>query len=282
MEQARLAVGHRTEKPYRPEKMPNRVYSPEELCYLITLEAYMLDESFASHELADWLGEECGLEELGDRLHAALKRQCTVEEFAREILTYVGFYPEDRIDETCEVIRDNASLGVYEKGKSRADYYLMCGHVTMALSAYNELLESIPEKEVRVRASIWHNCGYAYARMFRFEEAAKAFFCAYKTRPEEATLRQFLTALRLSREERSYLEYVSERPELYEVSQKVERSMEQAAGAYEGTDEHRMILAMQVLREEGEAAGNPASYQERLDEILEEMKSSYRDTVIVQ
>ena len=120
MEQARLAVGHRTEKPYRPEKMPNRVYSPEELCYLITLEAYMLDESFASHELADWLGEECGLEELGDRLHAALKRQCTVEEFAREILTYVGFYPEDRIDETCEVIRDNASLGVYEKGKSRA------------------------------------------------------------------------------------------------------------------------------------------------------------------
>ncbi|MBQ8946675.1 MAG: hypothetical protein IJ058_07685 [Lachnospiraceae bacterium] len=283
MEQIRLATGHRTEKPYRPEKMAARVYSPEELCYLITLEAYMLDESFVSSDLADWLENECGLDELADRLRGVIRKRGAVEEFAREILEYIGFYPEDRINDTCEIIRDNSSLSIYEKNKSRADYYLMCGHVSMALSAYNELLESIPEKEVRVRASIWHNCGYAYARMFRFSEAAKAFYCAYKTQQDENSLKQFLTALRLSREDRSYLEYVSEHPEFYEMSQKVERSIGQAAGAYEGTDEHRMILAMQVLREDSTSDDVRSSpYYERLEEILDELKASYRDTVTVQ
>ena len=282
MDKIRLACGRRAENPYMFEKMMARVYSVEELCYCIMLDAYLLDESFASIELATWLGEECGLDELEKKLKTAIRNNCSVDRYAGMILDYVGFYDREAVEETCNVIRDNASLSFYEKNKARADYYLMSGRIMLALSAYNELLESIPEREKRVRASIWHNCGYAYARLFRYSEAAKAYYCAYKTLPEDESLRQFLTALRLSKSDTDYLDYVSGHPEFYEMSQKVEQGINKATGQFEGTDEYRMIAAMKVLREEGTGSSiQPTPYYQQLDELTEELKNSYREMVSV-
>jgi len=282
MLKVRVACGHRTENPYYFEKMMAKVYSPEELCYCIMLDAYLLDENFASSTLASWLGAECGLDELEKSLNMALKSKCSVDEFARIILEYIGFYDKEIIEETCEVIRDNASKSLYEKSLARADYYLMCGHVMMALSAYTELLESIPEREKVVRAAIWHNCGFAYARLFRFNEAAKAFYCAYKTLPGDESLMQFLTALRMSKTQTEYLEYVSGHPEFYEMSQKVEKNIAQAAGAFEGTDEYRMLVAMKVLREDGPGlTENKTPYYQQLEELTENLKNTYREMVAI-
>lgn len=280
MEQVRLSCGKRAEEPYITGVTSDRVFSIEELCYIINHDAYLLDESFASKELAVWISEECGLTELGDELEDAIKMHTGVEGYSRIILEYVGFYDQDVINEICAVIRDNASLTIYEKTKARADYMLLSGHISKSLGLYNELLEEIPEREKKVRASIWHNCGYAYARMFRYAEAARAYYCSYKTLPDDASLKQFLIALRLSKDERSYLEYVSEHPEFYEISQKAERSIAQATGAYEGTDEYRSVMALKVLREEDEPAASNGPYYERLDEIIKELKASYREMVM--
>ena len=280
MNKPRLACGHIAENPYLFEKMMVGVYSSEQLCYCIMLDAYLLDESFASEELAKWLGEECGLKELEELLMGDIRRKSGVEEYARHIMEYVGFYDREVIEETCKVIRDNSTLSLYEKNKARADYYLMCGRLRMALAAYDELLETIPEKEKIVRASNWHNCGYAYARMFQYEQASKAFFYSYKTLPQEDTLRQFLTALRMYRTDEEYLEYISGHPEFFEMSQRVEQAIHQAKGEFEGVDEYRMLIAMKVLREEGPSyTAGEAPYYSRLEEVTEEIKNSYREMV---
>ncbi len=282
MDQIRLACGRRAKTPYLIDKMMVKVYSSEELCYSIMQDAYLLDEAFACEELAHWLGDECDLAELEDMLVRHIKNKGSVDGYARIILKYVGFYDNERIEEACDVIRDNASLSIYEKNKARADYYLMCGRITMALAAYNELLETIPENEKKVRSSIWHNCGYAYSRMFRYSEAAKAFYCAYRTLPEDESLRQFLTALRLSKSEREYMDYISEHAEFFEMSQKVEKGIAQANGAFEGTDEYRMVMALKMIREEGSSyEEQTTTYYDKLGEILEELKASYREMVSV-
>ena len=278
----RLACGHRTTTPYLFEKMMASVYSPEELCYCIMLDAYLLDESFVSEELATWLGEECGLEELEGILKSIIRKKCSAHEFARHILEYVGFYSEDIIEETCQVIRDNSSLSLYEKNKARADYYLMCGRMNLALSAYNELLETIPEKEKVVRASIWHNCGYAYVKLFKYMEASKAFYYSYKTLPNDDTLKQFLTALRMYRTDSEYLEYISAHPEFFEMSQIVEKNIRVAREQFEATDEYRMLIALRVLREDGSAYMDQTTpYYSRLEEVTEELKKSYREMVSI-
>lgn len=280
MKVVRLACGQRTETPYMFEKMMTKVYSTEELCYCIMLDAYLLDETFATAELAHWIGEECDLPDLERELMNALKAKCSVDEFARIIMNYVGFYDAEVVEETCNVIRDNASKTLYEKNLARADYYLMCGHVMLALSSYTELLESIPEREKHVRAAIWHNCGFAYARLFKFREAAKAFYCSYKTINTEESLKQFLTALRLYKNDAEYLEYISGHPEFYECSQKVERNINNINGQFVGTDEYRMLVAMKVLREEGVgSADNQTPYIKQLDELTDRLKRTYREMV---
>ena len=75
MENVRLACGHRSKTPYLIDKMMVRVYSPEELCYSIGLDAYLLDDAFACEELATWLGEECGLDELQRELSEHIRRK---------------------------------------------------------------------------------------------------------------------------------------------------------------------------------------------------------------
>ena len=281
MDKIRLACGHRATTPYLIEKMMIKVYSPEELCYCIMLDAYLLDESFASKELAEWLGAECGLSELRDKLFESIKLKQSVDEYAETILKYVGFYEDAVIEETCEIIRDNASSTLYEKNKARADYHLMSGHVRLALSAYNELLADIPEKEKMLRASIWHNCGYAYTRMFRFNEAAKAFYCAYRILPSEDSLKQFLTALRMHKSDKDYLEFISGHPEFYEASQKVETAIKSASGQFEATEEYRMLNAMRLMREEGGKSETQETYYKQLDGITEKLKNSYREMVSV-
>lgn len=279
MDKIRLACGHRAQTPYLIEKMMTRVYSPEELCYCIMLDAYLLDETFASGELAKWLADECGMTELCNELLECIRLKKPVDEYAGMILTYVGFCDEAVIEETCSIIRDNASSTLFEKNKARADYYLMCGHVRLALTAYNELLSEIPEKEKKLRSSIWHNCGYAYARMFRFNEAAKAFYCAHRILPSADTLKQFLTALRMSKTDEEYLEFISGHPEFYEASQKVEEGIKAADGRFETTDEYRMLTAMRVLREEKSRSDDNKPYYSQLDEITEQLKNAYREMV---
>lgn len=282
MDQVRLSCGRRTDNPYFIDKLAVRIYSVEELCFCIMLDAYLLDESFACAPLCSWIEEECELPALADRLEAHLKSRGSVDGFARIILEYVGFYSGDAVDETCAIIRDNAHLSIYEKNKSRADYLLMCGRLSLALAAYSDLLETIPENEKKVSAQVWHNCGYAYARMFRFSEAARAYYCSYKCLPDDETLLQFILSLRMSMDKTKYLEYISEHPEFYEVSQKAERSLARESGAYEGTDEHRMIMALKVLREENSpGAYSGSTYTERLEEILEELKTGYREMVSI-
>ena len=66
------------------------------------------------------------------------------------------------------------------------------------------------------------------------------------------------------------------------MSQKVEKSLSQASGAYEGTDEHRSVLALKVLREEGfSSMDGDETFRERLNEILTSLKASYREMVTV-
>lgn len=282
MNKPRLACGHIAETPYLFEKMMASIFSPEELCYCIMLDAYLLDETFVSDELADWLGEGCGLDELAATLKNDVRKKASVDEYAKHILEYIGFYPQEIIEETCEVIRDNASLTLFEKNKARADYYLMCGHVRLALSAYNELLETIPEKEKIVRAAIWHNCGYAYVKLFKFNEASKAFYYSYKIIQNEDSLKQFLTALRMAKTDEEYLEFISAHPEFFEMSQRIERSMHQAKSQFEGTSEYRSLIAMKVLREEGPGSFEEKTpYYRRLEELTDNLKNSYREMVSV-
>lgn len=275
-----LCVGDRAKTPYFFEKKMINVYSVEELCYCLMQDAYLIDQDIMNKELVDWLHTECGLKDLTSTLYTLLNKDGTVSAFVSQILEYVSFYPKEQIEYTVQIIRDNANLSQYEKGKAKADYFLEHKKYQMAIGKYLELLDDIPETEKTVIAAIYYNMGNAYAGLFHFRLAAGAFNRAYKMSGDEECLIHYLLSMRMYMSEEEYLNFVTSNPEVYQVTEKVESMIGKVAGQFETTDEYRMLFTMKVCREEGsDTARNTMPYYQEVEKQTSKLKRSYREMV---
>ena len=66
---ARLCVGNYGVHPFCFEGLNLKVYCVEELCFCLKENAYLLDTDIMADRLVDWLGQECGLEDLAEELY---------------------------------------------------------------------------------------------------------------------------------------------------------------------------------------------------------------------
>lgn len=265
-----LCIGRYAEKPYFMEKVHVHIYSVEELCYCLIQNVYLIDQEVMDEKLAVWLEEECGLGELAAVLRRVLKEECSISEYVGAILTYTGYGSREDADRTLESIEKGTNLSVYEKRKTRADYFAENGKYVLALKNYDSLLKELPETEKVLQAQVLHNRGVAYAELFQFQSAAESFRQAYECGGGEPSYISYLAAKRMKMEETEYVDFVA--GEDYELSLKVEKLMEDAAKEFEGTQESRMLFTLKVCKEED----NSVSYYKEVERITDELKEKYR------
>ena len=81
MSRSILCLGQYAKIPYTFERTKTRGFCLEELLFFLKENAGLVDASFFTRELADWIGEQCGLPELAVRLRALLKegRGCVLK-----------------------------------------------------------------------------------------------------------------------------------------------------------------------------------------------------------
>lgn len=275
-----LGTGMYAASPYYMEKFYVNLYSVEELCYLLVEKAELLDQDVMRRDLVRWLDEECGLDQLAHTLYALLNQNGSVSAFAGNILEYVNLYPPEIVEQAERVIKSNDGLNPCERGKAKADHMLQSRRYNMALRQYHSLLAQIPESDVRLRGSILHNIGTAYAELFMFRQAAEWFMQAYETDREQESLESYLASLRMCYEEKEYIAYIAEHPEYHDASLRVERKIERALGEFEGTEENRMLFTLQVLKEEGNGtAGSDVQYYQEIAKLTDGLKERYREYV---
>ena len=87
-------VGRYAQTAYTIKNTMIRVWCLEELCYYICEHAVLLDDSFASQDLLDWLAEECGLKELARQLKTTRRQSMKLESFILEILDAAHYADE--------------------------------------------------------------------------------------------------------------------------------------------------------------------------------------------
>ena len=75
MSRVHLCLGRLADNPYTFEKSRVRVFSIEELCFFLRENAYLLDENIFTRGLFDWIGKECALPDLGQKLNMLLKNK---------------------------------------------------------------------------------------------------------------------------------------------------------------------------------------------------------------
>lgn len=272
-----LGTGRRAVRPYYVERFYVNLYSVEELCYLLVEKAALLDAEIMQREMAGWLEAQCGLSDLAHTLEALLNRKASVAAYVGAILSYVGIYPAETIRQTEEIVRGNEGLSPYERLGARADYLFGEKRYLAALQQYRNLALTLPETEKLLLGRIYHNMGSAYAGMFLYERAAEWFMKSYETDGKREGLVMYLAALRMGQQEKAYIDFIAEHPEYHDVSLEVERLIKRAEGSFEGSDENRMLVTYQVMKEEGAGAlGTSAPYYEEIGELTAGLREKYR------
>lgn len=272
-----LGTGRRAENPYYMERFYVNLYSVEELCFLFVDRAELLDGEIVQRGMVRWLDEECGLGDLAHELDALLNRKGSTAAYVGAVLEYVNIYPADVIERTEEIVRGNEGLSPYERQKARADYLLGEKRYLMALQQYQNLAHTVPDNEKLLLARLYHNMGVACAGMFLYGRAAGWFKKSYETDGKREGLAMYLAALRMGQQEKAYIDYIAAHPEYHDISLEVERMVKRAEGSFEGTDENRMLVTYQVMKDEGAGAiGSSTPYYEEIEKLTAELKKNYR------
>lgn len=270
-----LCTGEYAKTPYYFETLGIRVYSVEELCYVLKENAFLLDREIVDKKLVRWIDEALKLSDLASSLYPLLHQKTSVGAFAGIILQYVKLYDLETIKHVEEVYRKGANLNAYEKGKSRVDYMVANGKYVPALLEYDVLLEQLPEGEKELTARIVHNKGVAFCGLFLFEEAAEQFKKSYDLLPGEETLIEFLAAKRLSMEEGDYVSFAAGFPEYYELTLELEKRVESLRSQWMESEQKQQLDMLLSLKEEGDVT----AYYEETNHKIQELKNKYRASV---
>ena len=235
----------------------------------------MIDGDIMDKQLAEWIGNECGLGDLSHQLLTLFTRGSQPSVFVNTILEYVNYCSEEQKRKIEEVLQSSAGLNEYERRKKQGDYLIRNHRYRLAIEEYDKLCRDLPETESAILPYAYHNMGVAYTRLFLFEPAAKYFKKAYERSGREESGVQYLAAMRMQMQQEAYITFIAEHGEYHELSLKVERLLKKAAGEYEASEENRMLSALGIYKNEG----NVSSYYEEIDKVIGTLKDDYREFV---
>lgn len=192
-------------KPYYIESISTNIYSIEELCFYLYENICLIDETIVNEALCDWIRDELGLKKLYRQLYEQLDKQEGIGYFILPIFREIGYLTPDMLREVRDKLNRLEVQPEDSRQKLKADYLVKCGMYTNAMHEYYQILQRKGPGKLGAQfyAEIWNNLGCAYARMFRFEEAADCFFRAWKQVRTKEMLRKYVSALPmyLSKEE---------------------------------------------------------------------------------
>ena len=269
------AVGRLADKPYRIEKIERNVYSAEELCYSLVQSAQILDVGIMDTSLVSWLREECGLPELADRLAPYLGKERALSDFVSEILTYVGFVPQEKEETTRQIVSSGQGMEPFEKRMANASYLAEGARPYEALEEYDAILASLPSPERRMRTRILCEEGRIYAQLFRFRAAASCYEKAYQLTGSSEIYLNYLAATRLGLSDSEYISFVSEHPESVNASLELEKRMDSLIAGFNASERKLAIDSLKRYQSEGQ----DASYEVALHQTLQKLKEEYRSSL---
>lgn len=280
---ASVCVGDYATTPYCIKGLEIPVYSMEELCYCLKENAFLLDTSLMNDSLMEWIGDCCGLGELARELYPLVHKQGSLSAFVSMIMEYVGLYDTAAIHEIEQVLKKGAGLSGIEKRKSQIDYLVEKKKYVAALRGYDALLTKWEQLEAegkelpagKVRASILHNKGVAFAGMMLYGQAADAFWQAYQTYENTEHFAAYLAAKRMELSEGDYIALVAELTDSYEQTLALEKKLEAVQEAWR---EHADYQRLQ-MRREWRSGSDKQKYYDENERLTLGLKNSYRNSV---
>lgn len=269
-------VGKIADKPYYYEKLFVNLYTIEELCFAIHENAFMIEREILSPSLAEWIDKECGLTDLSRELYQLINQNASVSAFAGRILDYTGYYPDEEIEKTEGILRDNVTMNAFERMKAKADFLVENGHLALAIREYDCILDEIPVEETDIICRILNNMGVAYVALNLYDFAEECFYKAYNLTGDETALRHYLTTKRLHLSEGEYINIAAQFEGKTDISIDVESNIFALKREFEQSKDAEELNEFFRLKSSAEAQ----VYYDKISDITEELKDNYREAVM--
>ena len=255
-------------RPYHIRDMGVRIYTLEELCYLVYNNIYVISKDFFSDSLINFIGEETGEVKLSARLKQLKDNGGSLTEMVITLFMYVDYYTVDEIEAIKEVLSTLNSQSVCERIKTRGDTYLENSCFYSAIRNYEKILDSPVDTTLPAYfyAKVYHNMGVAYARLFIYDQAESYFNQAYKISQHDESKKCAIAARRMAlgdniieREDATELEYV--------VKKELETLMDNARYS----DEYRQMADIDKHKDESDIG----TYYSSVSSILNQWEQQY-------
>ena len=236
-------------RPYHIRDMGVRIYTLEELCYLVYNNIYVISKDFFSDSLINFIGEETGEVKLSARLKQLKDNGGSLTEMVITLFMYADYYTVDELEAIKEVLSTLNSQSVCERLKTRGDTYLENSCFYSAIRNYEKILDSPVDTTLPAYfyAKVYHNMGVAYARLFIYDQAESYFNQAYKISQHDEAKKCAIAARRMAlgdniieREDATELEYV--------VKKELETLMDNARYS----DEYRQMADIDKHKDESD------------------------------
>lgn len=209
--------------PFHIKEMGVRIYSLEELCYVIYNNIYIINEDFFSDAFITFIEEETLEKDLADKLRSTKKKGGSLAEMVAIVLLYVDYYTMEEVEAIKETINTLNAQNVRKRLKIIGDNLLNSAHYYNALWNYERIVKLPMDKELPAvfYASVYHNMGIAYAKLFMFFQAEKFFNKAYDISQYDIS-KKYAVIVRCLLDQEEIIELDDDSKEEYAVKQQIE------------------------------------------------------------
>lgn len=257
--------------PFYVDVLGINIYTSQELCYVIYHHPLLVMEDFVDDNLIDFIRDELNMAYLASRLEKWRKTEENQDELAVIILQECFYYRTSEVNDFRQHLINLRKKHIAEFTKEKADYLFELKQYGRAVPVYEKCLE-YPRDNVandEFFGKIWCNMGSAYARMFQWEKALKAFEKAYYYLKDMSVVQKmyYMTLMNSKLElKEKYKNLITD-----ELKVKWDEEMKEAKG--------KAALSEEVRKVERMFETDPLQRMDRAMAMVRQWKQEYRNMI---
>lgn len=167
--------------PFEVPELGVRLYSSQELCYVIYENPLLVMEDFVDERLIQFIREDLDMDFLAGKLENWKKSGESPDNTLLLILAECSYYTSGEINRYRQMLVQLRKKHPAEFGKTRADFLFGKRQYGKVIPLYEKLLEYPKDNVVNdlFFSRVWSCLGACHARMFQAEKAYRAYEKAY-------------------------------------------------------------------------------------------------------
>ena len=163
--------------PFEVPELGVRLYSSQELCYVIYENPLLVMDDFVDERLIQFIRQDLNMEFLAGKLENWKKSGENPDNLLLLILSECQYYTGAEVSRYRQTLIQLRKKHPAQLEKDRADYFFEKKQYRRAISHYEKLLDRKRDNVVddRFLGRVWCCLGACQARLFQFEKAYKAY-----------------------------------------------------------------------------------------------------------